>query len=71
MKYHFGVPGIAIWLSHIVFGLYFIYIGYKMLNYPKLKIYGLSILVVGALMSTYHVHLWFFHKTNKHKHKSK
>ena len=69
MNYHFGVPALAIWLSHISFGLYFIYLGYKMLNYPKLKIDGISILVVGALMTTYHAHLWYYNKNNKYKKK--
>ena len=55
MSYSFGVPSLVIWLSHITFGLYFIYLGYKMINYPKLKIDGLTILVVGALMTAYKV----------------
>ena len=65
MSYSFGVPSLAIWLTHIIFGIYFIYLGYKMINYPKLKIDGLTILVVGALMTTYHAHLWYYRTKNK------
>tara|TARA_Y100000992_G_scaffold202111_1_gene137837 strand:+ start:152 stop:361 length:210 start_codon:yes stop_codon:yes gene_type:complete len=67
MSYSFGVPSLVIWLSHITFGLYFIYLGYKMINYPKLKIDGLTILVVGALMTAYHAHLWYYNKNHKSK----
>ena len=67
MSYSFGVPSLAIWLSHITFGLYFIYLGYKMINYPKLKIDGLTILAVGALMTAYHAHLWYYNKNHKSK----
>ena len=40
-----------------------------MINYPKLKIDGLTILVVGALMTAYHAHLWYYNKNNKSKNK--
>ena len=59
-EYHFGVPGIAIWLSHILFGLYFIYLGYKLNSMEEYKIHGLVLFSVGILMLAYHAHLWFF-----------
>ena len=66
MEYSFGVPSIAIWIVHILTGLYFLWIGYQLTNVPinivpSLKPHGLLLLVLGALMMTYHAHLWYFH----------
>ena len=30
-EYNFHVPGEIIWISHIIMGLFFIYVGYSML----------------------------------------
>jgi diphthamide biosynthesis methyltransferase len=73
MYYHFGVPAIAIWLTHIVLGLYFCVVGYMMLNNYKLhQLVSLSFIVMGVLMLLYHAHLWYnsTKKThaNNHKH---
>ena len=64
-EYSFGVPAILIWLSHIIFGSYFLWLGYNLINEAKYKIHGSIIMVVGALMTTYHAHLWIY---NKFKH---
>ena len=62
--YHFGVPATAIWSSHILIGLYFLYLGYIMIN-TKFKPHGVILIILGALMTAYHTHLWFGYK---HKH---
>ena len=60
MNYHFGVPAVAIWLTHIVLGLYFCVVGYMMLNNYKLhQAISLSFIVMGVLMMLYHAHLWY------------
>ena len=41
MKYHFGVPGILIWLTHILTGLYFVYLGYSMNKTNTFKNHGI------------------------------
>ena len=70
MKYSFGVPSFLIWSVHILTGLYFLWLGYKLTELPNLKPHGLLLLVLGSLMSLYHAHLWYFHKikdsTEKH-----
>lgn len=70
MNYHFGVPAIAIWLTHIVLGLYFCVVGYMMLNNYKLhQVIALSFIVMGVLMMLYHAHLWYnSRKHADHKH---
>ena len=51
MNYHFGVPAIAIWSTHIILGIYFCIVGYMMLNNMKLpQIVSLSFIVMGVLM---------------------
>lgn len=65
--YSFQVPGFVIWSSHIIFGLYFFWLGYKMLNEPKMKNHGVIILVLGALMGVYHMHIWAHNTFIKNK----
>ena len=60
INYSFGVPAILIWLSHIIFGIYFLWLGYSMVCDPKYKLHGSVILIVGALMFTYHGHIWLY-----------
>lgn len=57
--YHFGVPGTLVWITHILFGLYFVNIGYKTLNKKPLKqIDALVLIITGVVMSLYHAHIW-------------
>ena len=63
-KYSFGVPSVAIWGVHILVGLYFAWLGYNMIS-SKFKLHGVILVVFGALMFTYHSHLWF-NSLNKH-----
>jgi len=57
--YHFGIPGIAVWLSHILLGLYFIYLGYNLISQDNLKVHGMILSSMGVLMLSYHAHLWY------------
>ena len=37
--YHYGVPGKLIWISHILYGLFFIYLGYRLLENKPINKY--------------------------------
>lgn len=65
MEYSFGVPGFLIWSVHILTGLYFLWLGYLLNVTPKFKIHGIILLILGSLMATYHLHLWYFKNKNK------
>ena len=59
--YHFGVPGSLIWTSHIILGLFFIYLGYLIQEKkPVSKFIGTSLIVLGSIMILYHAHLWYY-----------
>ena len=61
MEYHFGVPGILIWITHILSGLILLYIGYVGVNTGKIsKNMSLILIVEGALASLYHAHIWYY-----------
>ena len=56
--YRFGVPGVAIWIFHILLGLWFVYVGRKALNDGIMtKNTATIILVIGALAAVYHAHI--------------
>ena len=58
-KYQFGLPNQFIWLTHILMGLFFVYIGYEIITHKKIPIYlALIIVVLGATGGLYHTHLW-------------
>ncbi len=66
--YHFGVPGKIIWLSHIIFGLLFIYLGYLIQEQkPVPKLVGTALIVTGSIMVLYHSHLWYYESTKSLK----
>ena len=65
--YHFGVPKKVIWSLHILIGIYFICLGYIMLE-TKFKIHGVILIILGALMSAYQSHLWILHSKQEHEH---
>lgn len=59
-KYHFGVANELIWASHLLMGLFFIYIGYEIIMHKKIPIpLALILVVLGATGSLYHIHLWY------------
>ena len=57
-SYSFGVPKVAIWTTHILTGLYFLYLGSLILN--KYQLHAIILIVFGVLMILYHGHLWFY-----------
>ena len=61
MAYSFGVPSVAIWSVHILVGLYFLWLGYKLLDIEKFKLHSVILLILGALMVFYHAHLWYYY----------
>lgn len=65
-EYHFGVPNEFIWVTHILMGLFFIYVGYAILKHWKIQLYiALTVVVLGALGLLYHSHLWYERISNK------
>lgn len=67
-KYSFGVPNEAIWGSHILMGLFFVYVGYELIMKRRLSIaVALTLVVLGALAVLYHIHLWYENLTSSHK----
>lgn len=69
-RYHFKVPSKVIWISHILMGLFFVYISYLTLNkkIPS-QINSLVLMNLGVLGSLYHAHIWFS-KNHNHEHLS-
>jgi len=64
-EYHFGVSTEIIWSSHILMGLFFIYVGYELIMKRKLSIaVALTLVVLGAVAALYHAHLWYESRTS-------
>lgn len=58
-EYHFGVSGRAIWLIHIVIGVFLTYVGYASLKHKILPDYiYIIIIILGVLAALYHAHIW-------------
>jgi hypothetical protein len=58
--YHFGIQNELIWSSHILMGIFFIYVGYELIMKQKLSVpVSLIIVVLGALGALYHAHIWY------------
>ncbi len=59
-EYHFGVQNELIWGSHLLMGIFFIYVGYELIMKRKLSIpVALIIVVLGAVGALYHAHIWY------------
>ena len=71
--YHFNVPGWLIWTSHILMGLFFIFVGYALLINKRLPPYiSVTVLVLGVLALLYHAHIYYieiFHEDEENKKK--
>lgn len=68
MAYHFGVPGYAVWTSHILIGIYLAYVGWVLYDKKKLDKYAPIILIVlGVLAALYHSHIWYTELAEEHK----
>jgi Kef-type K+ transport system membrane component KefB len=54
------LPEELIWISHIIMGLFFIYVGYSVLIRKQLPPY-ISVIVVllGSIAILFHAHLWY------------
>ena len=65
--YHFGVANELIWSSHVLMGLFFIYVGYELISKKKISLpVALILVVLGAVGALYHLHLWYEnYKKNK------
>lgn len=70
--YHFGIPGYLVWTSHILIGLYLIYVGWVLYDKKKLDKYSpIILIVVGVLAALYHAHIWFIDSEQDSKKKKK
>ena len=59
MSYHFGVPGYAVWTSHILIGLYLMHVGWMLYDKKKAdKFAPIVLIVMGFLALAYHAHIW-------------
>jgi hypothetical protein len=63
MAYAFGIPGPAIWITHVLIGLFLVYIGYTLLigtsELDKRLI--ILLIVLGSLAMLYHLHLYYYY----------
>lgn len=64
-EYHFGVSGEMVWMGHIVLGLYFLYLGYLLTKKQDVLYHGVTLIVFGVMMASYHSHLWFYEMSGK------
>ena len=66
IMYHFGIPGVAIWLFHIIVGLVVAFIGYQILNNkPVPQFIAIIFIVLGSLAVVYHSHIWYLYASGK------
>jgi hypothetical protein len=64
--YHFGVPAMLVWISHILMGILFVYLGYLIIEGKKLdKWAGILLLIIGIVGALYHLHIWFYEAGQK------
>jgi hypothetical protein len=70
-SYHYDLSGEFIWITHILMGLFFVYVGYSILINKKLPPYiSVSVIVLGVLGTLYHAHLYYsetLHENQKEK----
>jgi len=60
MQYSFGVSGNIIWTTHILAGIFLIYIGYMALNQHQInQLFSLLLIIMGSLVILYHSHLMY------------
>jgi hypothetical protein len=63
--YNFGVPCTTVWLSHILMGIFFTYVGYLLIEGKKVnKWIAILLVIIGVLAALYHSHLWYSKKQN-------
>tara|TARA_A100001011_G_C14080495_1_gene744287 strand:- start:147 stop:368 length:222 start_codon:yes stop_codon:yes gene_type:complete len=66
-SYSFGIPSFIIYAQHIIIGLYFAFLGYKLIEILKFRMHGVILIGLGVLMFFYHAHLWYLSKFSKKK----
>ena len=58
--YHFDVPAVLVWSSHIIIGLLLIYVAYLIIEGKSVqKWIGILLLVIGVIAALYHAHIWY------------
>lgn len=56
--YSYGVPGLLIWITHIILGIYLIYLGAQIVNRKLPSLWtGVILIILGILPLLYHLHL--------------
>lgn len=65
MSYSFGIPSFVIYSTHIIVGLYFVFLGYLLMNSVKFRLHSIILIGLGVLMFFYHLHLWYLSVSNK------
>jgi len=66
--YHYGLSGQIVWATHILLGIFYVYLGYLILEQKEIpnKYYGVALIVLGVLAALYHAHLWYnYSQTDK------
>jgi hypothetical protein len=64
--YHFGVPAMLVWISHILMGILFVYLGYLIIEGKKVdKWIGILVLLIGVIGALYHLHIWLYELRQK------
>ena len=64
--YHFGVPAIGVWISHILIGAFMIYFSYGVMTGMKFPPYvPIIMIVIGSMAILYHAHLWYYEQTEE------
>lgn len=66
--YAYNLPGSVVWSLHIIVGLIISFIGYNQLvdgnmivwSKARLQTASIVMVVLGAMMALYHLHLWLF-----------
>jgi hypothetical protein len=61
--YHFDVPAVWVWISHILIGLLLIYIAYLILEKKTINKYiAILLIVIGVIAIFYHAHIWYIER---------
>lgn len=64
--YHFGVPAVLVWVSHIIIGALMIYLAYLIIEKKPIdKWVGILVLLIGVIAIIYHAHIWYVERTKK------
>ena len=60
MQYSYGIPGTAIWATHLLIGLFLLYVGHATLNHqPIYQTVSVILMILGSIVILYHGHLMY------------